>query len=194
MGGADKGLVDWRGQPLVSHVLNRFAPRCAQVLVSANRNLDRYRALTAPWATSAASAQLGLPTVWPDAADLPMASGPLAGILSLARHAHTNWLQVLPCDSPSLPADLIDRLLATALATDADAVVPHTLDAHGESRDHWVCALVHQRSLPALAQQFDAGERKVSRWLCSLRWHRVSFADPLAFANLNALESLHDHR
>ena len=44
MGGIDKGLQPFRGRPLISWVVERFEPQVAEVMVSANRNLERYLA------------------------------------------------------------------------------------------------------------------------------------------------------
>ena len=62
--GADKGLLDFKGQPMVSHALNALAKQVHLVLVSANRHLEQYEAL-------------GVPVVRDRLADY---QGPLAGI------------------------------------------------------------------------------------------------------------------
>ncbi len=42
MGGADKGLQLLNGRPLVQLVLERLRPQVDVLLISANRNLERY--------------------------------------------------------------------------------------------------------------------------------------------------------
>ena len=46
MGGQDKGWITLRDKPLVEWVLERLQPQVETVIISANRNLDRYRALS----------------------------------------------------------------------------------------------------------------------------------------------------
>jgi len=46
--GRDKGLIAVLGRPMISHVLDALAPQVGQVLISANRNLDEYRAFGLP--------------------------------------------------------------------------------------------------------------------------------------------------
>lgn len=41
---ADKGLLLWRGKPLVAHVAQRLAPQVSQLIVSANRHIATYAA------------------------------------------------------------------------------------------------------------------------------------------------------
>ncbi len=38
MGGVDKGLQEFRGKPMVAHVIERFAPQVDELLINANRN------------------------------------------------------------------------------------------------------------------------------------------------------------
>lgn len=43
MGGQDKGLLMMQSKPLYQHVLQRLRPQVDIVLISANRNIDRYQ-------------------------------------------------------------------------------------------------------------------------------------------------------
>src|SRR3954467_2445754 len=90
MGGVDKGLQLHLGEPLARHALDRIAPQVGPRMISANRNLDAYRAMGVP--------------VWPDA--VSDYAGPLAGLLAGLQHADTPWLVTVPCDSPDFPDDL----------------------------------------------------------------------------------------
>lgn len=190
MQGRDKGLQPWRGQALAAWVLARLAPPQA-IGITANRHADSYRALLG---RCPLVAQQGIPLavpggVLPDDADLPERSGPLAGMLTALRHSHTEWVLVLPCDTPRLPTDLMPRLLAAAQAAQADIAVPVTGDGR---HPHWVCALMRKRVAPQLLQAFVNGERKVGRWTQTQAWVGVCFAPETAFQNMNTLETLHD--
>ena len=44
MGGVDKGLELFRGRPLIEAVIDRLKPQCVSIVISANRNLERYAA------------------------------------------------------------------------------------------------------------------------------------------------------
>ena len=178
MGGVDKGLQPYQGQPLAAHVLSVLTPQVTRVGISANRNGATYRDL------------LRNDAVFTDDADLPANSGPLAGILTGLRHMQGDWLMVAPCDSPHLPVDLVARLWMVATKKNLEIVTPVTKD-RGEDRPHWACSLIHTRVCPKLQEQFVKGERKVGRFIQSLNWAAVPFEDPFAFSNMNTLESLH---
>ena len=94
MGGQDKGLLPWRGEPLIAHLHRLTRGLTDDLIVSCNRNLELY----APYADR---------LVHDDCADFP---GPLAGIragLAAARH---DYLLVLPCDVPQLDAALLHAM------------------------------------------------------------------------------------
>mgnify|MGYP003703713285 CR=1 FL=1 len=194
MGGQDKGLVVIQGEPLARGVLRQLAPQAQHVLISANRNAEAYQQL---WRDQGCCAPSGVQPVFADDDDLPARSGPLAGMLSGLRRAAAqghSWVQFAPCDTPRLPTDLTGRLLAAAEAAHADIAVPQTQDLPDVPRPHWVCALVHTRTLPQLTAQFQTGERKVSRWVSTHTWRSVLFEDRDAFVNFNSLEPTHASR
>jgi molybdenum cofactor guanylyltransferase len=165
MGGRDKGLEPFAGRPLVAHVRDRLAGRVAEVLINANRNPERY----APLADR----------VIPDAEG--GYQGPLMGIYSGLRAATTPWLLVVPCDSPALPHDLVDRMVERLAAGEADIAV-----AFDGERLHPVVALIRTALADDLAEALAGGERKIDRWYARHAWCRVDVSDCLdAFANLN---------
>lgn len=170
MGGADKGLQLLDGRPLVAHVIERLAPQATEVLISANRNLERYAALGH--------------AVLPDPPGLEFA-GPLAGILAgLQALPDDAWLLTAPCDGPHLPADLARRLLAAA--------GPHGLAFARATREHPTHALLQARLREALAAHLHGGGRAVLRWMTSQPHGIARFEDEAAFANLNHAADLHD--
>ena len=175
MGGVDKGLQAFRGRPLVDHAIARLAPQVAEVMVSANRNADLY-------------AQRGVRVLADPSADFP---GPLAGMLAGLRAARTPWLAVVPCDSPLLPVDLVERL-ANGMAQDARGAVVERFAGRGEFRLEPVCCLLATSLADDLARSLDAGDRKVESWLLRhatpVLFERAD--DDGAFANFNTLAEL----
>ena len=173
MGSIDKGLAPFGGQPMVQHVLTRLQPQVQHLLINANQNLSAYAAFGAP--------------VWPDA--MPDFAGPLAGLQTGLMHCETPYLVTAPCDSPFLPADLVQRLAAALLANGADLAVAVT--GEGATRQpHPVFCLVKTSLLPHLTAYLEGGGRKVDAWYRSLRVIEVHFADEAAFRNINTLAEL----
>ncbi len=169
MGGVDKGLVLHEGRALVAHVVERLQPRVQGLLISANRNLDRYAAFGFPVFTDDDDGFLG----------------PLAGMARLLRETTTDFLVTAPCDTPDLPEDLVQRLLTRQFETDADAVVAHD----GEQRQ-FLFALYRRSLAASAAAALAAGERAVWRWHETLDLAEAPVGNAAAFANLNTRADL----
>jgi molybdopterin-guanine dinucleotide biosynthesis protein A len=170
MGGADKGLVEYRGRPLVAYAAERLRPQVDELFLNANRNAGQYAAFGAKVIADRDGAFLG----------------PLAG-LSAALHATACELVVsVPCDSPDLPEDLVGRLAEGLRSAGADVAV-----AQAAGRLHPVFCLCRREVLAALDQYLAQGGRRVEEWVRSRNWTAVAFEDqPEAFRNLNTAEDL----
>ena len=166
MGGSDKGLQELCGRPLVAWVVERFAPQVDELLISANRNGERYAAFAH--------------RVVPDA--IPGFAGPLAGLHAALTAASHPLLASVPCDAPLLPTDLVSRLLHAMHASGADLAV-----ACSGERTQPVCCLCRRDVLPSLSEFLARGGRKVEEWHALLRVQHVPFDDYAdAFANINS--------
>lgn len=174
MGGVDKGLQPWRGQPLVQHALQRLRPQVGRLMINANRNLDAYAALGAP--------------VWPDA--VTGFPGPLGGFLAGLAHCPTAFMVTVPCDSPVFPSDLVARLAAAAEAAGADMALAASTEADGRVQPQPVFCLLRTSLHGALEAAMAAGERKIDRWAERHRCVTVTFDDAAAFFNANTLDDL----
>jgi len=170
MGGVDKGLQPFRGRSLVEWVIDRLEPQVAEVLISANRNLERYLAFGHPVLTD------------PEGGF----AGPLAGLRAGLGQARSELVMVAPCDSPLLPADLVRRMVAALEREEAEVAVARTRE-----RAHPIFCLCRVTLVDHLTAFFEGGGRKVETWYASLRVTEVDFEDQAdAFRNVNTLEDL----
>jgi molybdenum cofactor guanylyltransferase len=168
MGGADKGWVVHEGRPLIVSVVERLASQVGALLISANRNVERYAALGT--------------VVEDDTAQLhgePF-PGPLIGVLSGLRRARTEWVAIVPCDAPHLPLDLVKRLTGAASVAAASAAC-----ARVQSRLQPVFAVMRTDCTEHLVSAVGDGERAMHRWLLSVGVVPVDFDEVEAFANIN---------
>lgn len=167
LGGRDKGLVEWRGRPLIDWLHAVARPITDDLIISCNRNTERYAA----WADRLVQD------------DSPDYQGPLAGIragLAAARHPH---LLVLPCDAPLVDDELLQRLL------DAAGERPAMLHRGG----FWepLFCVLPRSVLPVLEAAWQAGERSPQRALRPLDPLAIPCADDdPRLANLNTPELL----
>lgn len=165
MGGEDKGLVTLNGRAMIGYVLDILGPQVADILINANRNIERYQTY-------------GYRVISDLHGDF---SGPLAGMAAAMRAASTPYIVTVPCDSPLLPKDLVARLYRTLQHAGAEISV-----AHDGNRMQPVFALLQCSLLSSLEAFLDRGERKIDQWYAQ---HRVAQADfsaqPEAFINVN---------
>lgn len=170
MGGIDKGLVEFNGRTLVERVIGRLRPQVDSLMISANRNVDAYRAF-------------GFPVLLDAADGLEAFPGPLAGLLAGLRAASTAWLASVPCDAPFLPLDLVNRLVASLAGSRA------AMACVGDRAEPVFC-LVHVDLAGDLASALANGERRAEAWLRSVGAAPAVFLQAEQFANLNTLQEL----
>ena len=180
MGLVDKGLMPFRGATLVAAVLRRLTPQVGPVLINANQNLASYTAFGWP--------------VWPD--QLSGHAGPLAGLQTALRHCVTDYLLVVPCDSPFLADNLASRLAHALVTQQADVALATTLHERAgaalQVQRHPVFCLLKTSILPQLDAYLAAGGRRMDGWYGRLNVAEVAFDDAAAFDNLNTLAQLHE--
>ncbi|WP_410481915.1 molybdenum cofactor guanylyltransferase MobA [Pseudomonas plecoglossicida] len=143
MGGRDKGLVDWQGEPLVAHVQRVVRPLSDDLVISCNRNQQAYQAYADQLVGDAE-------------ADYP---GPLAGVIAGLTVARHQWVVLLACDAPLVDRGLIEELRRLAAANDSAAMV--------RQGGYWqpMFSVLPRRVLPALEQAWAAGERSLQKVL-----------------------------
>lgn len=168
MGGKDKGLVELNGSPLIQYVIDKLSQQDVSITINANRNLDSYQAFA--------------PVVSDSFPDYP---GPLGGIHAGLKNAATEWVGFVPCDSPQISDDLVERFCA-AVKEDSDILVAHD----GEYKQP-VFTLFHKRVLPKLEAFLERGDRKIILLYKECVTEYVDFSDaPNCFVNLNTPEEL----
>ena len=183
MGGVDKGLQNFRGQPLAQQTLVRLQQQSLppqDILINANRNLAAYQSLGVP--------------VWPDSLD--GFAGPLAGFLTGLEHCQTPLLLTVPCDSPLFPLDLVQRLVQAMADQDADLAMAAAPEADGAVRPQPVFCLLKTELLESLIKFTQGGGRKIDAWTGQHRCATAPFDLPSdsahAFANANTLAELQE--
>ncbi len=167
----DKGLVLFKNQPLVTYAIAAMEPLVDELMISANRNQERY-------------SQFGYRVIGDDNANF---DGPLAGILAAMQHASHPVLLIMPCDSPLIGSQHLQRLL-DQLGDDSEIAA-----AFDGQRLHPVVAAIKTNLRDDLQAYLQSGERRLEQWFNSRRLLRVDFSDvPEVFANINTLQHLRE--
>ena len=144
MGGLEKGLLDWQGRPMIAHLIEQLAPHVDGILLNVNRAHARY-------------ATFGLPLIG-DAPEFE-GMGPLAGLHSALTNSPSECVICVPCDLPSLPPNLVQRLLA------ANTTQPPLVYASHQDRAFPTLCLAHSAWRDTLAASLRQGHCAAWRWL-----------------------------
>lgn len=173
MGGEAKGLLSLAGKTLIEHIIARIAPQVEGIVLNVNHNPRDYEFL-------------GLPLIEDR---LPGYPGPLAGILAGMEWAKTHHpdckrILSLPCDTPFLPSDLVERLANAG---------PYLTRASSLGQKHPVVGLWPVELAEALQEALtQKGIHKIALFTEGYRLDRVDFAaakiDP--FFNINSPSDL----
>ncbi len=176
LGGIQKALADLGSVRLIDLVCDQLTPQVDAIAISANAELDSYRALGHPVLTDVISGHLG-----------PLA-GIHAGLKWGAREGFSHVLSVAG-DTPFIPSDL-----ATRLAGGLDSAQTIAMAARGEGKHRlqptialWPTALADD-----LAAALQADIRKIVLWAEPHGIAAVSFDEQPEnpFFNVNTPEDL----
>ncbi len=187
MGGGDKGLLQLRGQSLMSRVIERLSPQVADIALNANGDTTRF-------------ADLDLPVI---ADSIEGFAGPLAGVLAgldWSAEQGAEAIVTAAADTPFFPTDLVARLTAASEGQAHPLVLATTprtgeeLKSGGRSKVNrhptfglWPVALRDD-----LRAALEGGLRKVVLWTDRHEGREALFeAEPFdPFFNVNTPEDL----
>lgn len=170
MNNQDKGLVCFKGHPMVSYAIAALAPVADCVFINANRNIEQYR-------------QFGRPVISDQTDGF---DGPLAGILTAMLHADADVLVVVPCDSPLIKTEHLQKLLLTRADHNADVAV-----AFDGIRLHPVFLAIKTTLQTSLQNYLASDQHKVAAWLEQQNLVQADFsAEPKIFSNINTMIEL----
>ena len=155
---------------MVELVIDRFKPQVDELIINANRNIERYQRFNQ--------------TVVEDV--IQGYQGPLVGILSGMSICKNDFLVCVPCDCPFFPLDLVARMFNVQQSFDADIV-----SVSDGIRTHPVFALIRTDLANSLRDYLQSDQRKIDRWYQQHNYQLVEYTNALqCFENINTPEQL----
>jgi len=168
LAGLDKGLLELNKKPLVRHIIERIQPQVSNIIISANRNIEAY-------------SKFGFSVYEDETSDF---AGPLAGILKALQQCQSEWLLVIPADSPFVSRNLAQRLSQNI--NDNKLAIPHD----GKYLQP-TFALIHKSLATSLQDFLQQGERKARVWMQQQEHTVIDFSDQAStFININTEDEL----
>jgi molybdopterin-guanine dinucleotide biosynthesis protein A len=169
--GQEKGLVEFRGKPLIQYGLELLSSFTDQIIIgSANPDYLQFGRKLVP--------------------DRVTGKGPAAGLAALLKSTATPWSIVLACDLPFLEKELIEELLLSA--HNAQALVP----IHGGIIEP-LAALYRRDLAPTFEEAVAKGNLALHKILLSCSTNYLD-VDPLIekypnlFVNLNSMDQMNN--
>jgi len=159
--GVDKGLLEYKNKPLIEHVIDTVSPQVDDIVISANRNTERYKHYTSKVISDQSEQYLG----------------PLAGIAAALPHCTHEWILIVPCDTPFLPGDIIDKLLFNR--ADSNLYI-----AESKNKLQPVM-LLHKTVHDSIDRSLHEGQLRLMFWVRSHQPEIITFKDETAFKNFN---------
>ena len=168
MGGQDKGLLDFGGRLMIEIIIEALENQRIDIVINANRNQSTYQSY-------------GYPVISDDLKDF---QGPLAGFASAMAAVKTKFILTLPCDSPMLADNFVERFIESHNREQSPVCV-----AHDGERLQPVYALIDTGLLDDLKRFLQNGERKIDRWYAQYSYTNVDFSTATTmFENINTPE------
>ncbi len=148
MGGGDKGMREINGRPMLAHVIERFAPQVAGIVLNANGDPARFAAFGLPVAADSITGNVG----------------PLAGVLAGMHWSAENAPSATHIATVSTDAPLIPQDLAARLAQSLEGRTERIALAASGGHKHPVIGLWPVELADDLESALNEGVRKVLHW------------------------------
>jgi molybdopterin-guanine dinucleotide biosynthesis protein A len=157
--GRDKARLPFRGGELVSAVAAAVACAAGEVTLVGHADLP------------------AIPDRYPG-------GGPLGGILTALHHTAADWNLIVACDMPEVSSAFLGELLARAMRSQADVLLPRGPDGLPQP----LCAVYHRRCRAVLEDHFADGVRRVTAAFDGLVVEELVVAELSYFQNVNTPE------
>jgi molybdopterin-guanine dinucleotide biosynthesis protein A len=162
----DKGLVMFNNKSFIEHIIERINPQVDDVVISANRHVDKYKSF----------AKKVVEDITNDF------QGPLAGVAACIPECKHEWILVIPCDIPLLPDDLVGKLIAKN---------NNKLIVAKANEQRQLVFLMHASLKENLDEFLHQGHHKAMSWIELQNPTVVMFeGEAGAFLNINTPEEL----
>lgn len=169
VGYRQKALMPYQGQSLLSSILQCLTPQGVPIWLNVNADDSQYKAYQLPLFSDNYQGFLG----------------PLAGMQAAWQWVESDWIVFVPCDNPSLPRQLIERLMQTYQQQPAPLIAVHD----GE-RIQPLYLLMHRSMSPMLEKAIKNTHLSVFRWIQENPHSVADFSkENQLFQNLNKIDT-----
>ena len=168
--GTEKGLIRYKGKPMIEYAVDALSPHCDQILISANSSVYNY---------------LGYQVVEDEIPD----AGPMGGIYSCLRQSKNDVNFILSCDMPLISDYAISQILASIEGF--DIAVPW----HGKNYYEPLCAVYRKGLITKFEKSINNGNYKILDFIKEVNANKIDIEKenslhPDLFFNANSKNDL----
>ncbi len=156
--GKEKGLLHYKGKPLISFAISALEPLVDKIIIGANNELDKYQ-------------KFGFEIVEDEVKNI----GPLGGILSALNHSKTEHNLVLSCDTPYISTNFLSYLYSNI--NDYEVVVA----SHGNNKIEPLCGFYSRQIINRAKDNVAVGDYKLRNLFRNVNFQSLTIDDSLSF-------------
>lgn len=165
--GQDKSLLVFGEQKMIQYSIDAFKPFCKEIFISSSKKKHT---------------EFNYKTICDEYTKI----GPIAGIHSALKKSNTNFIMILPCDSPMVKKEFI-QFLISQIDTTTKAIVPKYKN-HLEP----LFAIYHKSVLPIIEDQIGIKNYKLTNLLALIGAKTIEVQDRSCFVNINTPKDYQD--
>ncbi len=177
MDGEDKGLVFYNNKPLIKLVIEKTEPQINNIVISANRNIDRYKKFGYPVINDLVSNQEDNKNIY---------QGPLAGIAAALPFCTTEWVFIIACDMPLISNNIVSQLTGEIKNnTETKNIVIAEIN-----KSLQLAMLLNTNLLFSIESSLKNNQLKLMQWVKSNPVEVIKFTNENEFKNFNYFKDL----
>ncbi len=146
--GTEKGLIPFRGKPMIEYAIEALSPFCNQTLISANSTSYDF---------------LGFKVIKDEIPD----SGPMGGIYSCMKHSKNELNFVLSCDMPLITPTVVSLIIDAI--NEFEVAIPW----HGNEYFEPLCAIYRKTLLPEFEKFIKSGNFRIPDLIKNVNTHKI---------------------
>ena len=166
--GEEKSLMQFKKQKLIDFSISALRPYCSEILISSSKAIHQM-----------VSCRI--------IADEFRKIGPIAGIHSALKNSKTDFIIILPCDSPMVKPQFVQYLISQIGNMDK-AIVPQ----YQENKEP-LFAVYHKSILPVIESQINNQDYRLTHLLEKVKARVIEVTDRSCFVNINTPEDFNKY-
>lgn len=168
--GQDKGLLDFKGKPMVAHIIDHLKSCGVDdiIIVSNNNEYKKFDQNLYP--------------------DIIKDQGPLGGVYTGLSHSYSEWNLIVSCDVPNLAPKYFELLIQQGQNSPLSIL-------KNEEKKHYLIGLFHHSLTPIVKEHIEKGILKVKDFFENVGGQVIDVKNYLEvnaedFANINTRTEL----